>query len=60
MPGERAGGAVVSNGDRPNVQIIWGDDIGISNLSRYCDGVKAARLTVDRVMDKLLAGIVSR
>jgi hypothetical protein len=31
----RAGGAAVSDGDRPNILVIWGDDIGISNLSCY-------------------------
>jgi len=25
----------VSDGDRPNILVIWGYDIGISNLSRY-------------------------
>jgi arylsulfatase A-like enzyme len=46
--------------DRPNILVIWGDDIGLSNLSCYSDGVKAASFTVDQVMDKLLAGIASR
>jgi hypothetical protein len=55
------GGRAMSNGGgRPNIQVIWGDDIGISNLSRYCDRLKAASFTVDRVMDRLLAGIASR
>jgi hypothetical protein len=54
------GGRTMSNGGRPNIQVIWGDDIGISNLSRYCDRLKAASFTVDHVMDKLLAGIASR
>ena len=50
----------MSNGGRLNILVIWGDDIGISNQSCYSDGVKAASLTVDQVMDKLLAGIASR
>ena len=50
----------MSNGGRLNILVIWGDDIGSSNLSRYSDGVKAASFTVDQVMDKLLAGIASR
>jgi arylsulfatase A-like enzyme len=25
--------------DKPNILIIWGDDIGISNLSCYSDGM---------------------
>ena len=51
----------MSNGGRPNILVIWGDDIGISNLSCDSDGVKAAAsFTVDQVMEKLLAGIASR
>jgi arylsulfatase A-like enzyme len=51
----------MSNGGRPNILVIWGDDIAISNLSCYSDGVKAAAsFTVDQVMDRLLAGIASR
>jgi hypothetical protein len=38
----RAGGAWVSDGDRPNILVIWGDDIGITNLIPYGGlGVKA-------------------
>ncbi len=29
--------------DRPNILIIWGDDIGVSNLSCYSDGVMGYR-----------------
>jgi hypothetical protein len=54
------GGRTMSNGGRPNIQVIWGDDIGISNLSRYSDGLKAASFTVDQVMGTMLAGIASR
>jgi arylsulfatase A-like enzyme len=50
----------MSNGGRPNVLVIWGDDVGISDLSCDSDGVKAASFTVDQVMDRLLAGIASR
>jgi arylsulfatase A-like enzyme len=50
----------MSDRQRPNILVIWGDDIAISNLSCYSDGVKAASFTVDQVMDKLLAGIASR
>ena len=50
----------MSDGQRPNILVIWGDDIGLSNLSCYSDGVKAASFTVDQVMGKLLAGIASR
>jgi len=26
-------------GDKPNILVIWGDDIGITNLSCYSDGL---------------------
>jgi arylsulfatase A-like enzyme len=46
----RAGGAVVSDGDRPNILVIWGDDIGISNLSCYTDGLMGYRTrNIDRI-----------
>ena len=25
--------------DKPNILVIWGDDIGITNLSCYSDGL---------------------
>jgi arylsulfatase A-like enzyme len=50
----------MSNDGRPNILVICGDDIGISNLSCDSDGVKAASFTIDQVMGKLLAGIASR
>jgi arylsulfatase A-like enzyme len=40
----------VSNGDRPNILVIWGDDIGISNLSCYSDGLMGYRTpNIDRI-----------
>jgi arylsulfatase A-like enzyme len=55
----------MSNGGRPNILVIWGDDIAISNLSCYSDGVKATSFTVDQLHRRpghgpLLAGIASR
>ncbi len=36
--------------DRPNILVIWGDDIGITNLSCYGDGVMGYRTpNIDRV-----------
>ncbi len=36
--------------DQPNILIIWGDDIGISNLSCYSDGLMGYRTpNIDRV-----------
>jgi len=40
----------VSDGQRPNILVIWGDDIGISNLSCYSDGLMGYRTpNIDRV-----------
>ena len=39
--------------DNPNILIIWGDDIGISNLSCYSDGVMGYRTrNIDRVANE--------
>jgi len=36
--------------DRPNILVIWGDDIGISNLSCYSDGIMGYRTpNIDRI-----------
>ena len=36
--------------DQPNILILWGDDIGISNLSCYSDGLMGYRTpNIDRV-----------
>ena len=35
--GERRCG--VSDGGRPNILVVWGDDIGITNLSCYSQGL---------------------
>jgi arylsulfatase A-like enzyme len=29
----------MAKSDRPNMLVMWGDDIGISNLSYYSDGL---------------------
>ena len=39
--------------DRPNILVIWGDDIGISNLSCYSDGLMGYRTpNIDRIADE--------
>jgi arylsulfatase len=39
--------------DRPNILVIWGDDIGISNLSCYSDGLMGYRTpNIDRLADE--------
>ena len=44
-------GALVS--DNPNILIIWGDDIGVSNLSCYSDGVMGYRTrNIDRIAEE--------
>src|SRR4029078_8762897 len=38
--------------DKPNILILWGDDIGISNLSCYSDGLMGYRTpNIDRIAD---------
>jgi arylsulfatase A-like enzyme len=42
----------VPNG-QPNILVIWGDDIGISNLSCYSDGLMGYRTTnIDRIANE--------
>ena len=39
--------------DKPNILVIWGDDIGISNLSCYSDGLMGYRTPhIDRIADE--------
>jgi arylsulfatase A-like enzyme len=39
--------------ERPNILVIWGDDIGITNLSCYGDGVMGYRTpNIDRIADE--------
>ena len=39
--------------DKPNILVIWGDDIGISNLSCYSDGLMGYRTpNIDRIADE--------
>ena len=38
---------------QPNILIIWGDDIGISNLSCYSDGLMGYRTpNIDRIAEE--------
>ena len=40
-------------GDKPNILVIWGDDIGISNLSCYSGGLMGYRTpNIDRIADE--------
>jgi arylsulfatase A-like enzyme len=39
--------------DKPNILVIWGDDIGISNISSYSDGLMGYRTpNIDRIADE--------
>ena len=43
----------MSDAERPNILVIWGDDIGISNLSCYSDGLMGYRTpNIDRLADE--------
>jgi arylsulfatase len=40
-------------GKKPNILVIWGDDIGITNLSCYSDGLMGYRTpNIDRIADE--------
>ncbi len=40
----------MANGKKPNILVIWGDDIGITNLSCYGDGLMGYRTpNIDRI-----------
>ncbi|MEV4411066.1 arylsulfatase [Catellatospora sp. NPDC049609] len=46
----RAAGAGGARGRKPNILVIWGDDIGITNLSCYSDGLMGYRTpNIDRI-----------
>lgn len=39
--------------DEPNILVIWGDDIGITNISAYGDGIMGYRTpNIDRIADE--------
>ena len=37
---------------KPNIVVFWGDDIGITNLSCYSDGLMGYRTNIDRLADE--------
>src|SRR5665809_6787 len=46
-------GASTMPPDKPNILVIWGDDIGITNLSCYSDGLMGYRTpNIDRIADE--------
>ena len=43
-------GSIVSAADKPNILVIWGDDIGQSNISRYTHGLMGYQTpNIDRI-----------
>ncbi len=43
-------GAVLADTDKPNILVLWGDDIGITNLSAYSHGVVGYQTpNIDRI-----------
>jgi arylsulfatase len=49
----RIGGDDVAEGKQPNILVVWGDDIGITNLSCYSDGLMGYRTpNIDRIADE--------
>ena len=43
----------MADGKQPNILVIWGDDIGITNLSCYSDGLMGYRTpNIDRIADE--------
>ncbi len=39
--------------DQPNILVLWGDDIGITNISAYSDGLMGYRTpNIDRIADE--------
>ena len=38
---------------KPNIVVIWGDDVGITNLSAVPAAQKAATFTVDQALEML-------
>ncbi len=43
----------MADADRPNILVIWGDDIGITNLSCYSHGLMGYRTpNIDRIADE--------
>ncbi len=52
-PGAQAPGGVSGSGGKPNIIVIWGDDIGQSNLSTYTDGLMGYQTpNIDRIADE--------
>lgn len=52
-PAARAAATGGSGARKPNILVIWGDDIGVTNLSCYSDGLMGYRTpNIDRIADE--------
>jgi arylsulfatase len=48
-----SGGAVQAQNDKPNILVIWGDDIGITNISAYSHGLMGYQTpNIDRIAEE--------
>ena len=48
-----AAGAALAKTDKPNILVIWGDDIGWSNISAYHRGMLGSRTpNIDRIANE--------
>ena len=51
-------GTAAAQPKKPNIVVIWGDDVGFTNLSIYSSGVKGYRTpNIDRIAKE---GVVQR
>ena len=47
--------------DKPNILVLWGDDIGITNLSCYSDGLMGYRTpNIDRIANESIPRRVTK
>ena len=48
-----AGAALAQDAEKPNILVIFGDDIGQTNISAYADGIVGYRTpNIDRIADE--------
>ena len=45
--------ALAATGDKPNILVIWGDDIGVTNISAYSRGMMGYKTpNIDRIANE--------
>jgi arylsulfatase len=53
--------AEAQQSEKPNILVIWGDDIGVHNVSAYNHGIMGYRTpNIDRKLDGYNAGMTGR